>query len=164
MLSSKLDEVNASYVCEYNSIPWDFHVFHSISSIYHLITHFFEKYVRIKIEDHKILALMKKLSLTLDEINTSYVCKYNSIRGRLTCTLSIYHIIMHFFEKYIRIKIEDYKILVLLSGSSRKLDKPNTRYLHKYNWTLKLINFNIQVYLKWFLVLNLSYFYELSPH
>ncbi len=42
-------------------------------------THSFEKYVRIKIVDHKILILMSKLSPKLDEINASYPCKYNLI-------------------------------------------------------------------------------------
>ncbi len=32
------------------------------SSIYSISTHFFEKYVKIKIEDHKILVLMGKHS------------------------------------------------------------------------------------------------------
>ncbi len=42
--------------------------------------HFFEKYVKIQIEDHKILVLMNKLSPKLDEINASYARKSNSIR------------------------------------------------------------------------------------
>ncbi len=33
---------------------------------------FFEKYLRIKIEKHKILVLMSKLSQKLDEVITSY--------------------------------------------------------------------------------------------
>ncbi len=74
-----LDEVNASYACKYNSVLWDFHVFHCISSIYHIIMHFFEKYVRIKIEDHKILLLLNKRSPKFDEINASYACKYNLV-------------------------------------------------------------------------------------
>ncbi len=39
-------------------------------------THFLEKYVRIKIEEYKILVLTSKLSQKLDEINVSYPCKY----------------------------------------------------------------------------------------
>ncbi len=54
-------------------------LFHCISSIYHIIMHFFEKYLRIKIEDRKILVLMNILLRKLDEINVSYVCKYNII-------------------------------------------------------------------------------------
>ncbi len=78
-LSPKLDEVNASYPCKYiNSVLWDFHVIFRISSIYYIITQFFKKYVRVKIEDHKILVLMSKLSPKLDEINVSYPCKYKS--------------------------------------------------------------------------------------
>ncbi len=42
-------------------------------------THFFEKYVRIKIGDHKILVLMRILLLKLDEVNVTYACNYNSI-------------------------------------------------------------------------------------
>ncbi len=61
-LSLKSDEVNASYVWKYNSILWDFYVFHCISSIYHIIMHFFEKYVGIKIEDHKFFVLMNESS------------------------------------------------------------------------------------------------------
>ncbi len=72
-LSSKLDEVRASYACKYNSILL------CISLIYLIIMHFFEKCIRIKIEDHKILVLMNKRSPKLDEINASYACKYNSI-------------------------------------------------------------------------------------
>ncbi len=79
ILSSKLEKVNASYVYKYNSILRDFHVFHSISSIYHIIMHFFEKYAKIKIEDHKILVRINKLSPKFDEINASYTCKCNSI-------------------------------------------------------------------------------------
>ncbi len=82
--------------------------------------HFFAKYVRIKIEYHTILVLMNKLSPKLDEINASYACKYNSILWKRICILSIYHKIMYLFEKYVRIKIEDHKILVLTSGSSHK--------------------------------------------
>ncbi len=32
----KLDEVNAGCTRKYNAILWDFHVFHSISSIYRM--------------------------------------------------------------------------------------------------------------------------------
>ncbi len=45
-------------------------------TIYHIITHFLEKYVRIKIENHKILILISKLSPKLDEVNTGYLSKY----------------------------------------------------------------------------------------
>ncbi len=38
--------------------------------------HFFEKYIRIKIENHKILVLISKLSPKLDEVNASYPCEY----------------------------------------------------------------------------------------
>ncbi len=59
---------------------WDFHTFHRISSIYHLIViYFFGKYVRIKIKDHKILVRMSKISPKLDEVNASWACKLNSI-------------------------------------------------------------------------------------
>ncbi len=61
---------------EFFSLLWDFHIFFIT---YSRIVHFFEKYVRIKIEDHKILVLMSILLPKLDEVNTSYVCKYNSI-------------------------------------------------------------------------------------
>ncbi len=47
---------------------------------------------------------------------------------RLSCISSFYHIIMHFFEKYVRIKIEDHKILILRSKVSPKLDEVNTNY------------------------------------
>ncbi len=39
---------------------------------------------------------------------------------------------MHFFKKYVGIKIEDHKILVLMSEHSRNQDKHNARNLHKY--------------------------------
>ncbi len=123
ILSPKLDEVNANYPCKYNSILWDFHVFRCISLIYHIIMYFFEKYVRIKIEEHKILILTGILSSKLDEVNASYTCKYNSIPWDfhvLYCISSIYHIIMYFFEKYVRIKIEDHKILIFMNVFSRK--------------------------------------------
>ncbi len=48
--------------------------------IYHIIMHFLEKYVSIKIKDHKILVLMSIiLSSKLDEVNASCAHKYNSI-------------------------------------------------------------------------------------
>ncbi len=78
-LSPKLDEVNASYPYKYNSILWDFHVFQCISLIYQVIIHFFEKYIKIQVEDHKTFFLMNKLSPKLDEVNSNYPCKYNSI-------------------------------------------------------------------------------------
>ncbi len=62
-------------------------------------TYSFEKYVRVKIEDHKILVLMSKLSPKFDEVNASYPCKYNSVLLRLPCISSIPHIIMLFFKK-----------------------------------------------------------------
>ncbi len=68
-----------SYVYKYNSILWAFRVFHCISSIYHLINHFFEEYIRIKIEEHKILILTSIPSPNLAEVNASYTYKYNSI-------------------------------------------------------------------------------------
>ncbi len=55
------------------------HVFHCISMIYHIIIHFFEKYVRIKIKAHIILVQLSKLSLKLNEVNANYACKLNSI-------------------------------------------------------------------------------------
>ncbi len=39
---------------------------------------------------------------------------------------------MHFFEKYVRIKTEDHKILVLMSEGLRNEDKRNARNLYKY--------------------------------
>ncbi len=39
---------------------------------------------------------------------------------------------MQFFEKYVRIKIEVHKILILMSECSRNWDKRNARRLHKY--------------------------------
>ncbi len=57
------------------------YVFQHISSIHHIIMLFFEKYVRIKIEDHEILVLISKLSLKSDKVNASYPCKYNSVSG-----------------------------------------------------------------------------------
>ncbi len=98
--------------------------------------HFSKKYVRIKIEDHKIAIGMSNLSPKLNEVNASYPCKYNSILRDshvFHCISSIYHIIMHFFEKYIRIKIENYKILVLMSKLSLKLDEVNASYPYKCN-------------------------------
>ncbi len=40
---------------------------------------------------------------------------------------------MHFLEKYVRIKIKDYKILVLVSILSSKLDEVTENYACKYN-------------------------------
>ncbi len=40
---------------------------------------------------------------------------------------------MYFFEKYIRIKKEDHKIIILINESSQKYDKPNAKNHHKYN-------------------------------
>ncbi len=40
---------------------------------------------------------------------------------------------MHFLEKYITIKIKDYKILVRMSILSSKLDEVNASYACKYN-------------------------------
>ncbi len=53
--------------------------------------HFFEKYVRIKIENHKILILLSKLSLKLDKINASYPCKYIT----QFCETFMYFIVFH---------------------------------------------------------------------
>ncbi len=105
-------------ICKYNSVLYDFHVFHCISLIYHIIRHFLEKYVTTKIKDHKILVQMSILSSKLDEVNASYVCKYSSILWDFHvfhCIFINLHIIIHFFEKYVRIKIEDHKILVLMN-------------------------------------------------
>ncbi len=77
----------------YNSILRDFHVLHCISSIYHIIMPFFEKYIRIKIENHKILVLMSKLSPKSDEINTSYPCKYII----QSCVIFVYFIVFRQF-------------------------------------------------------------------
>ncbi len=111
--SPKLDQVNACYVCKYNSIPWYWHVFYQFTT-YHIIMNFFKECVRIKIEDQKILVLMSILPTKLDEVNTNYALKYcNSILWSFHvfhCISSIYHIIMYFFPKSIRIKIEDHNI------------------------------------------------------
>ncbi len=40
-------------ICKYNSALCDLRVFHCISSIYHILMLFLEKYVTIKIKDHK---------------------------------------------------------------------------------------------------------------
>ncbi len=73
--------------------------------------HFFEKYIRIKIENQKILILMSKLSPKLDELKRKLsLWIYNSILWDFHVVhriASIYHIIMQFFEKYVRIKIDD---------------------------------------------------------
>ncbi len=57
----------------------DFHVFHCISLIYHIIMHFLKKCVTFKIKNHKILVGMSILSKKLDEVNARCACKYNSI-------------------------------------------------------------------------------------
>ncbi len=49
--------------------------------------YFFEKFVRIKIEDHKIPVLMSRLLPKLDEVNASYPCKCN-----LSCETFMYFI------------------------------------------------------------------------
>ncbi len=120
ILSLKLDEGNASYACKYNSILWDFHVFHCISSIYHIIIHFFEKYIRIKRKDYKILVQTSKLSLKLDEVNVIFFCKLNSILWAFYIFRQFTTQLCTFFKKKVRIKIEDHKILVLLSESLQK--------------------------------------------
>ncbi len=59
---------------------------------------FFEKYVRIKIENYKIVFLMSNIPPKLDEVNAGYPCKYNSILSNFLvfhCISSVYHIIMH---------------------------------------------------------------------
>ncbi len=125
-------EVNESYPRKYNLLLWDFYVFWCISSTNrYIILHFYEKYVRIKIEDHKILVLVSNLLPKLFEVNTSYPWKYNSMLWNFyvfQCISSIRHIITHFLEKYIRIKIEDRKILALMSKHSQKLDEVNPIY------------------------------------
>ncbi len=73
ILSSKLNKVNASYVCKYNSIL-------SCISLYFINLSIFSKN---KIKYHKILVLMNKISPKLDEINASYACKNNSTMSDL---------------------------------------------------------------------------------
>ncbi len=100
--------------------------------------HFLEKYVTIKIKDRKILVRMSALSSKLDEDNVSYACKYNSSRYDFhvfRCISSLYyHIILHFFGKYLRIKIKDHKIHFLMRILSKViintggLDRNATRY------------------------------------
>ncbi len=46
---------------------------------------------------------------------------------------------MHFFEKYVRIKIEDHEILFLMCERSRNWDKRNVRDLHKYKRIISYI-------------------------
>ncbi len=128
-------------ICKYNSVLCDFHVFHCISLIYHIIIRFLEKYVRIKIKDSKILVRMSILSSKLDEVIASYACnKYNSVLWDFRvfhCISSIYHIIMLFFpEQYVRMKIEDHKILLLMNKLSPNLDEINASYVCKYNSVL----------------------------
>ncbi len=48
-------------------------------NFYLIIMHVFEKFVRIKIKENKILIRMSILSSKLDEGNVSYACKLNSI-------------------------------------------------------------------------------------
>ncbi len=58
--------------------------------------HFFEKDIRIKIENQKILILMSKLSLKLDEVNVIYLnypCKYII----QSCETFMYFIVFHQF-------------------------------------------------------------------
>ncbi len=71
-------------------------MFHCISSIYHLLMHFFEEYVRIKIEEHKIFILTSILSLNLAEVNASYT--YNIIQSCLTLSqnFQLYVLYTHF--------------------------------------------------------------------
>ncbi len=94
--------------------------------------HFFEKYVRIKIENHKIVFLMSNVRPKLDEVNAGY--PVNIIQS---CQTSMYFISLPnnyaFFFKYVRIKIEDYKILVLMSYVPPKLDEVNAGYPYKYD-------------------------------
>ncbi len=83
---------------------------------------FFEKYLRIMIEDHKILVLVSECSRKLNEINVSYPYKYKSVVWYVHVfhrILLIYHIIRGFFKKDVRIKIENHKILVLMSEHSK---------------------------------------------
>ncbi len=52
--------------------------------------YFFEKYVIIKIKEHKILVLMSILSLKLDEVMYNKLMKYNEICESLTGLNHIY--------------------------------------------------------------------------
>ncbi len=51
--------------------------------------HSFKKYVRIKIENQKILVLMSKLSPKLDQVNASYPCKYARTNVMLEISINI---------------------------------------------------------------------------
>ncbi len=54
-------------------------------------------------------------------MNLTHVIPVNIIQSSETFMYFInYLIIMHFAKKYVRIKIEDHKILVLIRESSRK--------------------------------------------
>ncbi len=103
--------------------------------------HSFEKYVIIKIKNHKILVLMSIRSPKLDKIDASYPGTYitqscKTFMYFFVFISLIYHIIMHFFEQYVEIKIEDHKILILTSEPSRNQDKRYARNLYKYKWII----------------------------
>ncbi len=58
-----------------------------------------------------------------------------------SCILLIYYVNMHFFEKYVRMKIEDHKILVLNEWMFKEIGQTQCKNHHKYTWMLKLLNF-----------------------
>ncbi len=71
------------------------------------------------------------ISFCITVIRIKKICKYNSILCHFYvyhCVASIYHIIMHFLKKYVRIKI-----LVLINKLSPKLDEINACCACKYN-------------------------------
>ncbi len=72
--------VLTSEKAEFNTVPYgSFTFFLAFFISNSRNTHFFEKYIRIKIEGHKIFVLLSILSPKLDEVNASYACKSNSI-------------------------------------------------------------------------------------
>ncbi len=123
------------------------HVFHGILFIHRIIMLFSGKYLRIKVEDHKMLVLVSKLSPKLLELNASYPCKYTSILWDFyvfQCISTIHHIIIHFSKKYLRRKLKNINILVLISKLLSKLEEVKAGYLFKHNsigWHMHFIVF-----------------------
>ncbi len=137
-------------------------------------TNYFEKYVRIKIEDHKILVLMCQLSPKFDEVKASYPCEYNSILWDFCvfhCISSIYHII-HFFEKYVRIKIEDHKILFLWvyvhGNRTNPTQEITLNILECWNWETSMFDYICGNFLHWVCPISVNFhsleweFYDLQ--
>ncbi len=122
---------------------------------------FLEKYVRIKIGDHKILVLMSQLSSKLDKVNASYACKYNSVLWDFRIFYQFTAYLCTFLQSMLESKLKIIKFSFLWvyihRNKTNLTQKITLNILECLNWETSVFNYIYGDFLHWVCPISMNF-------